>query len=114
MMLQPLTRGLGVCLTVITISLGATAQNNLTAKANSFQPAVDGSNKDNDRARDGLVGPVRRVRTEVVRVSNASGTIVEDSKRLLLETAEYDLKGVKTQNQYFPVAGSSLTGRESY
>jgi TonB family protein len=114
MMLQPLTRGLGVCLTVITISLVATAQSNLTAKANNFQPAVDGSNNDSDRARDGLVGPVRRVRTEVVKVSSASGAIVEDSKRVLLETAEYDLKGVKTQNQYFPVAGSSLTGRENY
>ena len=113
-MLQPLTRGLGVCLTVIAISLVATAQSNLTAKANNFQPAVDGSKNDNDRARDGLVGPVRRVRTEVVRVSNSSGTIVEDSKRVLLETAEYDLKGAKTQNQYFPVAGSSLTGRETY
>ena len=113
-MLQPLTRSFGVCLIVITISFVATAQSNLTAKANNFQPAVNGSNNDNDRARDGLVGPVRRVRTEVVRVSNASGTIVEDSKRVLLETAEYDLKGAKTQNQYFPVAGSSLTGRETY
>jgi len=112
-MLQPLIRSFCVCLTVITLSLVATAQSNLTAKANNLQPVVDGSN-DSDRARDGLVGPVRRVRTEVVRVSNASGRIVEDNKRLLLETAEYDLKGAKTQNQYFPVAGSTLTRRESY
>ena len=96
-MLQPLTRSFCVCLTLVTMSLVATAQSNLTAKASSFQPVVDAS----DRARDGLVGPVRRVRTEVVKVSNTSGKIVEDSKRLLLETAEYDLKGAKTQNQYF-------------
>jgi TonB family protein len=96
------------------MSLVAAAQSNLTAKANSFQPVVDGSSNDSDRARDGLVGPVRRVRTEVVRVSNASGKIIEDNKRVLLETAEYDLKGAKTQNQYFPVAGSTLTGRENY
>jgi len=32
----------------------------------------------------------------------------------VLETAEYDLKGSKTQNQYFPVAGGTLTGREVY
>jgi TonB family protein len=97
------------------MSVVATAQSNLTAKVNNFQPAaVDGANNDSDRARDGLVGPVRRVRTEVVKVSNASGKVIEDNKRVLLETAEYDLKGAKTQNQYFPVAGSALTGRETY
>jgi len=35
------------------------------------------------------------------------------AKRVLLETAEYDVKGAKTQNQYFPVSGA-LTGRETY
>ena len=33
---------------------------------------------------------------------------------MLLETAEYDIKGAKTQNQYFPIAGATLTGREVY
>ena len=113
-MLLSLTRGFCVCIILLTTSLVATAQSNLTAKANSFQPVVEGSNNNSDRARDGLLGPVRRVRTEVVKVSNASGRIVEDNKRVLLETAEYDLKGAKTANQYFPVAGSSLTGRETY
>jgi len=95
----------------------ATGQSNLTAKANGFQPpaaAVDGSGNESDRARDGLLGPVRRVRTEVVKLSAAGGKTVEDSKHVLLETAEYDLKGVKTQNQYFPIEGATLTGRESY
>jgi len=32
----------------------------------------------------------------------------------VLETAEYDLKGIKIQNQYFPIEGATLTGRESY
>ena len=112
-MLQPLARGFCVCITVITIALAAYAQTNLTAKAN-LQPAITSANEDNDRHRDGLLGPVRRVRTEVVKVSNATGKVVEDTKRVLLETAEYDMKGAKTQNQYFPVAGSTLTGRETY
>ena len=112
-MLQPLTRGFCVCLFVITVSLAATAQSNLTAKAN-LQPTITAANDNSDRARDGLLGPVRRVRTEVVKVSNATGKMLEDSKRVLLETAEYDMKGAKTQNQYFPVAGSTLTGRENY
>ncbi len=99
---------------IITIASG---QSNLTAKANGFQPqpaAVDGPSNENDRARDGLFGPVRRVRTEVVKLSAAGGKTVEDSKHVLLETAEYDLKGAKTQNQYFPIEGATLTGRESY
>jgi TonB family protein len=113
MMLQPLSRGLCVCLTVITVALVANAQNNLTAKAN-LQPTLATPGEDSDRMRDGLLGPVRRVRTEVVKVSTATGKLVEDNKRVLLETAEYDMKGAKTQNQYFPVAGSTLTGRETY
>ena len=94
----------------------ATGQSTLTAKANSAQPqpaSVDASGE-SDRARDGLLGTVRRVRTELVEVSNAGGKSVEDSKHVVLETAEYDLKGVKTQNQYFPIEGARLTGREVY
>src|SRR3989440_5810999 len=98
---------------LVTITSG---QSTLTAKANvQPQPApVDGSGSESDRARDGLLGPVRRVRTEVVKLSAVAGKTVEDSKRVVLETAEYDLKGAKTQNQYFPIEGGTLTGREVY
>ena len=57
---------------------------------------------------------MRRIRTEVVKISAVAGKSVEDSKHVVLETAEYDLKGVKTQNQYFPIEGATLTGREVY
>lgn len=113
-MLQRAIRIFCACLSLLTIALVATGQTNLTAKANLQPNSVDGSNSDSDRARDGLTGPVRRVRTEVAKLSNASGKSVEDPKRVLLETAEYDVKGVKTQNQYFPVSGATLTGREVY
>src|ERR1700738_258119 len=99
---------------LVSVSVG---QNNLTAKANALQPQpanVDGSGSASDRARDGLLAPVRRVRTEVVKLLAAGGKTIEDSKHVLLETAEYDLKGVKTQNQYFPIEGATLTGREVY
>ncbi len=95
----------------------ASGQTNLAAKANNFQPqpsTANSADNETDRVRDGLIGPVRRVRTEVVKLSNAAGKTVEDSKRTVLETAEYDLKGSKTQNQYFPVEGATLTGREVY
>jgi TonB family protein len=101
----------------LTVAIVTThGQTNLTAKVNGFQPAnaADAASGESDRARDGLVGPVRRVRTEIVKLTNVGGKSVEDAKRVLLETAEYDLKGGKTQNQYFPVAGASLTGREVY
>jgi len=100
-------------LTLTMIVATASGQGNLTARAN-LQPTAAEASGETDRARDGLVGPVRRVRTEVVRISSVGGKTIEDNKRVLLETAEYDLKGVKTQNQYFPIAGSTLTGREVY
>ena len=115
-MLQ-VTRILSAGLLLALMATIASGQSNLTAKANGFQPqpaAVDGPAAESDRARDGLLGPVRRVRTEVVKLLAAGGKTVEDSKHVLLETAEYDLKGAKTQNQYFPIEGGTLTGRESY
>src|SRR6266849_4432339 len=100
---------------LMAAAFATTGQTTLTAKANNFQPAtLEKRNDDSDRTRDGLSGPVRRVRTEVAKLSTVSGTSVEDFKRILLETAEYDVKGAKTQNQYFPINGATLTGREVY
>src|SRR6266478_7012922 len=109
-------RILSACFLLSALVMAASGQSNLTAKANAKpQPAaVDGSGSESDRARDGLLGPVRRVRTEVVKLSAVAGKNIEDTKHVLLETAEYDLKGVKTQNQYFPIEGATLTGREVY
>jgi len=114
--MSQVNRILSACFLLSLLVAIASGQSTLTAKANvQPQPApVDGSGSESDRARDGLLGPVRRVRTEVVKLSAVAGKIVEDSKRVVLETAEYDLKGAKTQNQYFPIEGATLTGRESY
>ena len=88
------------------------AQSRLTAKANIIQPqpAVV---VESDRIRDGLVGPVRRVRTEIVKLASQDGRLIE-GKRALLEIVAYDIKGNKVENQYFPVAGGNLTGKEVY
>jgi protein TonB len=56
---------------------------------------------------------VRRVRTEVVKLVASEGRIVE-GKRSLLELVAYDLRGNKIENQYYPVAGATLTGKETY
>src|SRR5437868_3479351 len=68
---------------------------------------------DTDRARDGLNGPVRRVRTETAKVLVKDGKIIE-GPRVLLETATYDMKGAKIDNAYYLAVGGSLTGKEVY
>ena len=88
------------------------SQNNLTARVRSVQPSPV-SRVESDRVRDGLVGPVRRVRTEIVKLVSQDGRVVE-GKRALLEIVAYDIRGNKTENQYFPLTGSTLTGKEVY
>ena len=89
----------------------AQTQNGLTAKAGS-SPAVSAP-VESDRSRDGLVGPVRRVRTEVAKLVMTDGRVGE-AKHVLVELAAYDIKGAKIENQYFPIAGATLTGKEVY
>ena len=112
-MFRPI-RSFSFCAIAMTVFAGnALAQSNLTAKVNGAQPVPVAAVEDSDRLRDGLVGPVRRVRTEVAKLSNESGKVVE-SKHAVLEVVSYDIKGNKLENQYFPIAGSSLTGKEVY
>lgn len=98
---------------------GAQAQSNPASTQSSFQPAkasaapAPAASADTDRVRDGLLGPVRRVRTETAKLSNKNGALVEQP-RILLEVAAYDLKGAKIENAYFPLSGETLTGKESY
>src|SRR6185295_14199867 len=59
------------------------------------------------------VGPVRRVRTEVAKLVMTDGRVSE-AKHVLVELAAYDIRGAKVENQYFPIAGATLTGKEVY
>src|SRR5204863_9399063 len=52
-------------------------------------------------------------RTEVAKLSNADGRQTE-AKPVVVEIAAYDIKGNKIENQYFPIAGATLTGKEVY
>jgi TonB family protein len=56
---------------------------------------------------------VRRVRTEVAKLSSADGRQAE-GKHAVVELTAYDIKGNKIENQYFPIAGATLTGKEVY
>lgn len=102
-----------LALAILASGTSSFGQSNLSAKVNSFQPPPVSAPVENDRVKDGLVGPVRRVRTEVVKLTGADGRIVE-GKRSLLEIVAYDIKGNKIENQYFPVVGATLTGKETY
>src|ERR1043165_3549589 len=96
---------------LMVFAAAANAQTNLTAKAGSAPAAA--APVESDRSRDGLVGPVRRVRTEVAKLVMTDGRMGE-AKHVLVELAAYDVKGNKIENQYFPIAGATLTGKEVY
>jgi protein TonB len=98
-------------LCLLVFAAAASAQSNLTAKAGSA-PAVNAP-VETDRSRDGLVGPVRRVRTEVAKLVMTDGKVGE-AKHVMVELVAYDIKGNKIENQYFPIAGATLTGKEVY
>jgi TonB family protein len=100
-----------ITLCLMVLSAAASAQSNLTAKAGTA-PAT-GPAVESDRSRDGLTGPVRRVRTEVAKLTTADGRQAEN-KHVVVEIVAYDLKGNKIENQYFPIAGATLTGKEVY
>ncbi|HVF24054.1 MAG TPA: TonB family protein [Pyrinomonadaceae bacterium] len=102
----------GLCLLCLVVfGVAVSAQTNLTAKAGTT-PAVNAP-VESDRSRDGLVGPVRRVRTEIAKLMTADGKLGE-GKHTLVEIVAYDIKGNKVENQYFPIPGATLTGKEVY
>ncbi|HKO41740.1 MAG TPA: energy transducer TonB [Pyrinomonadaceae bacterium] len=100
-----------IALVTLTPGVSALAQTNLTAK--NTDPRGPAPVAETDRIRDGLVGPVRRVRTAVAKLSTENGKSVE-GKESVIEIVAYDVKGTKVENQYFPIAGSTLTGKEVY
>ena len=99
-------------LALLLFAAPASAQTNVTAKAGNA--AAVNAPVETDRSRDGLIGPVRRVRTEIAKLVMTDGRQGE-AKHVLVELAAYDVKGNKIENQYFPIAGgTTLTGKEVY
>jgi protein TonB len=98
---------------MVALSGTTWAQSNLTAKVSGPASAPAATVAESDRIRDGLVGPVRRVRTEVAKLSAETGKL-QEGKHAVLEMVAYDIKGNKVENQYFPIAGANLTGKEVY
>lgn len=68
---------------------------------------------DSNRAQDGLVGPVRRVRVETAKMSYKSGQPIE-GPHVLLQATTYDLQGNRTANTSYPVAAEARGLKEEY
>ena len=105
---------------LVLFALNATAAVNAYARrlpaallASHAGGAFAPGDNETDRSRDGLQGPVRRVRTETSKLVSKGGKMTEGA-RVVLETATYDMKGAKIDTAYFLGAGGSLTGKEVY
>src|ERR1041384_1574347 len=92
---------------VLTFIAPVQAQNNVTSAA---RPAI--SVLDSTKEHDGLVGSVRRVKTETARIEIKDGSPVEGPPQLV-EVTTYGIKGNRIENTSYPIAGS-LVGKEEY
>jgi tetratricopeptide (TPR) repeat protein len=92
---------------VLTFSAPIQAQSSVAASA---RPAV--SVLDSTKDQDGLVGSVRRVKTETARIEIKDGRTVEGAPQLV-ELTTYGIKGNRVENTSYPIA-ASLVGKEEY
>jgi tetratricopeptide (TPR) repeat protein len=76
----------------------------------SVRPAI--TVLDSTKEQDGLVGSVRRVRTETARIQFKDGRPVEGPTQLV-EITTYGIKGNRLENTSYPTGGS-LAGKEEY
>ncbi|MCA1579588.1 MAG: tetratricopeptide repeat protein [Acidobacteria bacterium] len=83
------------------------AQNSVTASA---RPAI--SVLDSTKEQDGLVGSVRRVKTETARIAIKEGRPIEGPPQLV-EVTTYGINGNRIENTSYPVPGSRA-GKEEY
>ena len=83
------------------------------AQDNSIvQPAQSSvSILDSTREQDGLLGPVRRVYTEMTKASENAGGAAE-GPRMLLEITTYDPQGKRIWNVYYPIGTGSFKGNQ--
>ena len=67
---------------------------------------------DSTKEQDGLVGSVRRVKTETAKIELKDGRAVEGPAQLV-EVTTYGIKGNRIENTSYPIGGS-LVGKEEY
>jgi protein TonB len=111
-MLNPIKFAVAFAVTVL-VAFSTVAQTKKPAPAAAPTPVPAAPSTPSDRERDGLNGPVRKIKTEVAKLTTKAGTPIEGA-RVTLESAAYDVQGAKVDTAYYPVAGNNLTGRETY
>jgi tetratricopeptide (TPR) repeat protein len=93
-------------ISVLTICAPVRAQ--LTTVSN--RPAI--TVLDSTKEQDGLVGSVRRVKTETAKIELKDGRAVEGPPQLV-EVTTYGVKGNRIENTSYPI-GASVVGKEEY
>src|SRR5215213_6349082 len=85
---------------VLTLAAPVQAQNSVSA---STRPAI--SVLDSTKEQDGLIGSVRRIKTETARIEIKDGHPVEGPAQLV-EVTTYGVKGNRIENTSYPLAAS--------
>lgn len=92
---------------VFMLVVPAQGQDNMSV---SPRPAI--TVLDSTKEQDGLVGSVRRVKTETAKIELKDGRPVEGPTQLV-EVTTYGIKGNRVENTSYPVAGG-VAGKEEY
>ena len=93
---------------VFMLVVPAHGQDNMSVSPKSAITVLDST-----KEQDGLVGSVRRVKTETARIELKDGRPVEGPAQLV-EVTTYGIKGNRIENTSFPIAGGGLVGKEEY
>src|ERR1044071_7693500 len=99
-----------LCTAVLTTGLRTQAQDITVPAAVSARTAI--SVLDSTKDQDGLLGSVRRVKTETAKIELKDGHATEGPPQLV-EVTTYGIKGNRVENTSYPIAGS-LVGKEEY
>lgn len=91
---------------VLTIVVPTRAQESIVP----LRPAI--TVLDSTKEQDGLLGSVRRVKTETARIELKDGRSVEGPTQLV-EITTYGIKGNRIENTSYPIGGG-LVGKEEY
>ncbi len=92
---------------VLTVCVSVHAQRSVGA---ATRPSI--TVLDSTKEQDGLLGSVRRVKTETAKIELKDGRAVEGHAQLL-EVTTYGIKGNRIENTSYPI-GDSLVGKEEY
>ena len=95
---------------VLTINVRTQAQDISVPAAVSTRPAI--SVLDSTKEQDGLVGSVRRVKTETAKIELKDGRPVEGLPQLV-ELTTYGIKGNRVENTSYPIEVGPV-GKEEY